>query len=100
MKVRMAGVRHKILVLSGKGGVGKSTFTAYLAHGLATNEDRQVCFFSPLLFFFPLSLSLPCGKAKKMCRLVGSIGKFFVGFWTKFTLGCICPKYFVETFHP
>ena len=38
----MAAVRHKILVLSGKGGVGKSTFTAHLAHGLATNEDRQV----------------------------------------------------------
>lgn len=38
----MAGVKHKILVLSGKGGVGKSTFTAHLAHGLASDEDRQV----------------------------------------------------------
>ena len=46
----MAGVRHKILVLSGKGGVGKSTFTAHLAHGLATNEERQV--------YLSLSLSL------------------------------------------
>ena len=42
VKTRMAGVKHKILVLSGKGGVGKSTFTAHLAHGLAANEDRQV----------------------------------------------------------
>ena len=50
VKSRMAAVRHKILVLSGKGGVGKSTFTAHLAHGLATNEDRQVR---------SLSLSLP-----------------------------------------
>ena len=38
----MAGVKHKILVLSGKGGVGKTTFTAHLAHSLATNEERQV----------------------------------------------------------
>ena len=42
VKARMVGVKHKILVLSGKGGVGKSTFTAHLAHGLAANEDRQV----------------------------------------------------------
>lgn len=39
----MANVKHKILVLSGKGGVGKSTFTAHLAHGLAADENRQVC---------------------------------------------------------
>mmetsp|Transcript_20471 Transcript_20471/g.51031 ORF Transcript_20471/g.51031 Transcript_20471/m.51031 type:complete len:389 (-) Transcript_20471:196-1362(-) len=32
---RLANVRHKILVLSGKGGVGKSTFAAQLAYGLA-----------------------------------------------------------------
>lgn len=38
----MANVKHKILVLSGKGGVGKSTFTAHLAHGLAADENRQV----------------------------------------------------------
>jgi cellulose biosynthesis protein BcsQ len=30
--------------LSGKGGVGKSTFTAHLAHGLASDEDKQVKF--------------------------------------------------------
>ena len=38
----MANVKHKILVLSGKGGVGKSTFTAHLAHGLASDENTQV----------------------------------------------------------
>ncbi|XP_033630001.1 cytosolic Fe-S cluster assembly factor nubp1-A-like [Asterias rubens] len=39
---RMSSVKHKILVLSGKGGVGKSTFTAHLARGLARNEETQV----------------------------------------------------------
>ncbi|KAI9822962.1 MAG: cytosolic Fe-S cluster assembly factor nbp35 [Phylliscum demangeonii] len=39
---RLASVRHKILVLSGKGGVGKSTFTTMLARGLALDPDRQV----------------------------------------------------------
>lgn len=32
---KMAGVKHKILVLSGKGGVGKSTFSSQLAFSLA-----------------------------------------------------------------
>lgn len=44
IKKRLASVKHKILVLSGKGGVGKSTLTAHLAHGLAENEDIQVYF--------------------------------------------------------
>ena len=44
----MSTVKHKILVLSGKGGVGKSTFTAHLAHGLASDEDRQVILFLPV----------------------------------------------------
>ena len=35
-------MRHKILVLSGKGGVGKSTFATMLAHGFATDPDAQV----------------------------------------------------------
>merc|ERR1719223_1690080 len=32
---RLKDVRHKVLVLSGKGGVGKSTMTAQLAFALA-----------------------------------------------------------------
>jgi Mrp family chromosome partitioning ATPase len=39
---RLAGVKHKILVLSGKGGVGKSTLTAQLAQAFATNADTTV----------------------------------------------------------
>ena len=38
---RMADIRHTILVLSGKGGVGKSTFAAQLAFALA-RQDKQV----------------------------------------------------------
>ncbi|KAK8687136.1 hypothetical protein V6N13_085968 [Hibiscus sabdariffa] len=38
---RMATVKHKILVLSGKGGVGKSTFSAQLSFALAA-KDFQV----------------------------------------------------------
>jgi len=38
---RMASVKHKLLVLSGKGGVGKSTFSAQLAFALAA-ADFQV----------------------------------------------------------
>jgi len=39
----LASVRHIVLVLSGKGGVGKSTFTAQLAFGIATDSAKQVC---------------------------------------------------------
>nr|XP_015094618.1 cytosolic Fe-S cluster assembly factor NUBP1 isoform X1 [Vicugna pacos] len=42
IKEKMKSVKHKILVLSGKGGVGKSTFSAHLAHGLAEDENTQV----------------------------------------------------------
>jgi len=38
---RMALVKHKILILSGKGGVGKSTFSAQLAFTLA-QQGKQV----------------------------------------------------------
>lgn len=37
---RLAGVRHKILVLSGKGGVGKSTFTSLLGYAFASATRR------------------------------------------------------------
>lgn len=39
---RLSGVKHKILILSGKGGVGKSTFTSLLAHAFATNSEQTV----------------------------------------------------------
>lgn len=39
---RLSGIKHKILVLSGKGGVGKSTFTTMLAHAFASNEANTV----------------------------------------------------------
>jgi Mrp family chromosome partitioning ATPase len=42
IKARMASVKRKILVLSGKGGVGKSTFTTALGWALAADEDVQV----------------------------------------------------------
>lgn len=43
VKSRLSSVKHKILVLSGKGGVGKTTFTSLLSRGLAvTNPDRNV----------------------------------------------------------
>ncbi|KAK7206930.1 cytosolic Fe-S cluster assembly factor NBP35 [Myxozyma melibiosi] len=39
---RMQGVKHKILVLSGKGGVGKSTFTSMLGWAFAMDAEREV----------------------------------------------------------
>ncbi|CAG8611136.1 4713_t:CDS:2, partial [Paraglomus brasilianum] len=39
---RMSNVKHKILILSGKGGVGKSTFTSQLAFAFAEDENTQV----------------------------------------------------------
>ncbi|ORZ19910.1 cytosolic Fe-S cluster assembly factor NBP35 [Absidia repens] len=39
---RMKNVQHKILILSGKGGVGKSSFTSQLAFALSQDEDQQV----------------------------------------------------------
>jgi len=42
IKARMVDVARKILILSGKGGVGKSTFTAQLGWAFAADEDTQV----------------------------------------------------------
>ncbi|XP_040447643.1 cytosolic Fe-S cluster assembly factor NUBP1 isoform X2 [Falco naumanni] len=42
LRARLRAVRHAVLVLSGKGGVGKSTFSALLALGLAADQAKQV----------------------------------------------------------
>ncbi|KAF2738931.1 cytosolic Fe-S cluster assembly factor NBP35 [Polyplosphaeria fusca] len=39
---RLASVKHKILVLSGKGGVGKSTFSTMLSYAFAANPDSTI----------------------------------------------------------
>lgn len=39
---RLSSIQHKILVLSGKGGVGKSTFTSMLSWALAADELLEV----------------------------------------------------------
>lgn len=38
----LSQIHHKVLVLSGKGGVGKSTFTSMLCWALSSDEDLQV----------------------------------------------------------
>src|SRR5882762_2178847 len=42
IRERMSTVKRKILVLSGKGGVGKSTFTAQLGWAFAADDQLQV----------------------------------------------------------
>lgn len=42
IRERMADVKRKIFILSGKGGVGKSTFTAQLGWAFAADEEVQV----------------------------------------------------------
>ncbi|XP_071440002.1 cytosolic Fe-S cluster assembly factor nubp1 [Hetaerina americana] len=39
---RLSSVKHKILILSGKGGVGKSTFSSLLARGLSSDSEKNV----------------------------------------------------------
>ncbi|XP_025422071.1 cytosolic Fe-S cluster assembly factor NUBP1 homolog [Sipha flava] len=41
LKDRLSSVKYKILVLSGKGGVGKSTFTSLLARVLASENEQK-----------------------------------------------------------
>lgn len=39
---KLKNVKHKLLILSGKGGVGKSTLTAMLARALALDTEVNV----------------------------------------------------------
>ncbi|KAH3683406.1 hypothetical protein WICPIJ_005625 [Wickerhamomyces pijperi] len=39
---RLKDIKHKVLVLSGKGGVGKTTFTTMLSWALAADEDLEI----------------------------------------------------------
>jgi len=39
---KLTEVKHKILILSGKGGVGKSTFSSQFSWHLSQNKDNQV----------------------------------------------------------
>lgn len=41
MRERLKDVKHKVLVLSGKGGVGKSTVSAMLGWGLSEGEEGE-----------------------------------------------------------
>lgn len=41
VKERLEQVKNKIIVLSGKGGVGKSTITALLSRALAANDREK-----------------------------------------------------------
>lgn len=52
VKERLEEVKNKILVLSGKGGVGKSTATALLSRAIATNNSQ---FNVSTLWFYHLS---------------------------------------------
>lgn len=46
IKERLSTVKNKLLVLSGKGGVGKSTITSLISRFLALNNpDINVCIF-------------------------------------------------------
>lgn len=51
IKEKLKNVKYKILVLSGKGGVGKSTVTGQISYALSANfesEEKQVYFFKEL----------------------------------------------------
>ncbi|MPC74017.1 Cytosolic Fe-S cluster assembly factor nubp1 [Portunus trituberculatus] len=42
VRERLASVKNKVLVLSGKGGVGKSTVSAMLGRALALDDSKEV----------------------------------------------------------
>jgi len=42
IKKKMETIKHKVLILSGKGGVGKSTLSSQLAYTIGRDEDIQI----------------------------------------------------------
>lgn len=48
VKERLANVKHKVLILSGKGGVGKSTLSALLGRALAAKFPDKNVSYNPL----------------------------------------------------
>lgn len=46
----MESIKHKILILSGKGGVGKSTFSAQLSFELSKKEFQVNIFYLNYIF--------------------------------------------------
>ena len=57
IRQRLSSVRHIVLVLSGKGGVGKSTFAAQLAFGIATDSAKQVSIDNIMVQFWQISFA-------------------------------------------
>lgn len=37
---KMLKIKYKLIILSGKGGVGKSIFTVYLVYGFFLDNDK------------------------------------------------------------
>lgn len=84
IRIRLLPVQHKILVLSGKGGVGKSTFANCLARALAYDQltrgpndlqvgllDIDIC--GPSM---PTMLGLAGEQVQNNCYAVDSIIEF------------------------
>ena len=69
---RLRNVKHKILVLSGKGGVGKSTFATQLAFALAAKK-LEVIDAAVELNLYPW---LDCNQAT--CRLCITLYIYFL----------------------
>jgi hypothetical protein len=77
IKEHLKDVKHKVLVLSGKGGVGKSTVSGQLSFGLASNllEENKNVINSKFYIYLLIQFSW---IYKDWC-----IGHWYL--WTKFT---------------
>jgi hypothetical protein len=57
IRQKLHSVKHKVMVVSGKGGVGKSTFAAHLARGLSSEPNTEVIIYktyTPLWILFSM----------------------------------------------